>query len=84
MPVTNQKHDVCSLGHLCRDRTDAENAFDELKNQWDWGGFTTHDLHLYQLRQRLLAGRNGLSGLYFRLKLINLGILPWHDVPATI
>jgi hypothetical protein len=23
---------------------DCENAFDELKNHWGWGGFTTHDL----------------------------------------
>jgi hypothetical protein len=27
-------------------------VFDELKNQWDWGGFTTQDL----TRCRLLAG----------------------------
>jgi hypothetical protein len=31
---------------------DIENVFDELKNQWGWGGFTTQDLH----RCRLLAG----------------------------
>jgi hypothetical protein len=31
---------------------DIENAFDELKNQWGWGGFTTQDLK----RCRLLAG----------------------------
>jgi hypothetical protein len=31
---------------------DIENAFDELKNQWGWGGFTTQDL----TRCRLLAG----------------------------
>jgi hypothetical protein len=29
---------------LYRDRGDAENVFDELKNQWGWGGFTTQDL----------------------------------------
>jgi hypothetical protein len=40
------------LGQLYRDRGDCENAFDELKNQWGWGGFTTHDLK----RCRLLAG----------------------------
>jgi hypothetical protein len=37
---------------LYRDRADCENVFDELKNQWGWGGFTTQDLH----RCRLLAG----------------------------
>jgi ribosomal protein L37AE/L43A len=34
------------------DRADCENAFDELKSQWGWGGFTTQDLE----RCRLLAG----------------------------
>ena len=34
-----------------RDRGECENTFDELKNQWGWGGFTTHDLK----RCRLLA-----------------------------
>ena len=32
---------MLSLGQLYRDRADAENTFDELKNQWGWGGFTT-------------------------------------------
>jgi hypothetical protein len=41
--VTNLKHEVFTLGQLYRDRVDAENTFDELKNQWGWGGFTTHD-----------------------------------------
>jgi hypothetical protein len=31
---------------------DIENVFDELKNQWGWGGFTTRDLK----RCRLIAG----------------------------
>ena len=35
-----------------RDRGDCENGFDELKNQWGWGGFTTQDL----TRCRLAAG----------------------------
>ena len=37
---------------MYRDRADCENVFDELKNQWGWGGFTTQDLK----RCRLLAG----------------------------
>ena len=36
--VTNLDHEVLSLGQLYRDRADAENTFDELKNQWGWGG----------------------------------------------
>lgn len=51
MLVTNLDHEILSLGQLYRDRADAENAFDELKNQWGWGGFTTHDLHRCQRRR---------------------------------
>jgi hypothetical protein len=50
--VTSLKHEILTLGQLYRDRADCENVFDELKNQWGWGGFTTQDLH----RCRLLAG----------------------------
>lgn len=53
--VTNLDHEVLSLGQLYRDRADAENTFDELKNQWGWGGFTTHDLHRCQLSARAVA-----------------------------
>ena len=34
---------------------DIENIFDEMKNQWGWGGFTTHDLARCRLAARLLA-----------------------------
>jgi hypothetical protein len=50
--VTSLDAELLTLGQLYRDRGDCENAFDELKNQWGWGGFTTHDLK----RCRLLAG----------------------------
>src|SRR5258708_22564781 len=50
--VTSLDAELVTLGQLYRDRGDCENAFDELKNQWGWGGFTTHDLK----RCRLLAG----------------------------
>ena len=50
--VTSLAHEILTLGQLYRDRADCENAFDELKNQWGWGGFTTQDLK----RCRLLAG----------------------------
>jgi hypothetical protein len=42
--VTDLPHAVPVLAQLYRDRADLENAFDELKNQWCWGGFTTQDL----------------------------------------
>lgn len=50
--VTSLGDEILTLGQLYRDRADCENAFDELKNQWGWGGFTTQDL----ARCRLLAG----------------------------
>lgn len=50
--VTSLDAEILTLGQLYRDRADCENAFDELKNQWGWGGFTTQDL----TRCRLLAG----------------------------
>lgn len=41
--VTNMDDDILTLAQHYRDRGDAENNFDELKNQWGWLGFTTHD-----------------------------------------
>jgi hypothetical protein len=41
--VTNLKDEIFTLAQHYRDRGDAENNFDELKNQWGWLGFTTHD-----------------------------------------
>lgn len=48
---------------MYRDRADAENVFDELKNQWGWGGFTTQDL----TRCRLLAGIVALAYNWWNL-----------------
>jgi hypothetical protein len=42
--VTSSDAEIRTLGQLYRDRGDCENDFDELKNQWGWGGFTTHDV----------------------------------------
>jgi hypothetical protein len=54
--MTSLDYEILTLGQLYRDRADCENTFDELKNQWGWGGFTTHDLK----RCRLLAGTGAL------------------------
>jgi Transposase DDE domain len=50
--VTSLDSEILTIGQLYRDRADCENLFDELKNQWGWGGFTTQDL----TRCCLLAG----------------------------
>jgi hypothetical protein len=54
--VTNLAFETSAFGQLYRDRGDDENIFDEMKNQWGWGGFTTHDL----ARCRLAAQMNAL------------------------
>jgi hypothetical protein len=65
--VTDLEHEILSLGQLYRDRADAENAFDELKNQWGWGGFATHDLHRCQLTARAVALIYNWWSLFVRL-----------------
>jgi len=53
--VTSLDEETEAFGQLYRDRGDGENIFDEMKNQWGWGGFTTHDLKRCRLAARLLA-----------------------------
>jgi hypothetical protein len=53
--VTNTDHPLEALGQLYRDRADCENGFDELTNQWGWGGYTTHDLERCNLSARAVA-----------------------------
>ncbi len=65
--VTNLDYEVLGLGQLYRDRADCENTFDELKNQWGWGGFTTHDLHRCQLSARAVALIYNWWSLFVRL-----------------
>ena len=53
--VTNTDYSLEAVGQLYRDRADCENGFDELKNQWGWGGYTTHDLERCNLSARAVA-----------------------------
>jgi hypothetical protein len=53
--VTNTDYLCEAIGQLYRDRADCENGFDELKNQWGWGGYTTHDLERCDLSARAVA-----------------------------
>jgi hypothetical protein len=53
--VTDAPYDIAGIGQLYRDRCDCENGFDELKNQWGWGGFTTQDMHRSQVSARAVA-----------------------------
>ena len=53
--VTNLNYSIVAISQLYRDRGDCENIFDELKNQWGWGGFTTHDIKRSSLMTRFVA-----------------------------
>ena len=49
-----------------RQRADAENSFDELKNQWGWAGFTSRKLKNCQLMANLVALFYNWWNLYLR------------------
>jgi hypothetical protein len=65
--VTSTALEILTLAQLYRDRADCENNFDELKNQWGWGGFTTHDLKRCRLMARLVALVYNWWNLFARL-----------------
>ena len=68
--VTNCKDlDLPSLFHHYRDRADCENNFDELKNQWGWGGYTSQDVKSCRLMSRIIALIYNWWNLYVRLAL---------------
>ena len=53
--VTTLNDAVITIAQHYRDRGDAENNFDELKNQWGWAGFTTQDRNRCQIMGRIIA-----------------------------
>jgi hypothetical protein len=65
--VTSLKLEVLTVAQLYRDRGDAENNFDELKNQWGWAGFTTSDLYRCQVMARHIALVYNWWSLFARL-----------------
>ncbi len=67
--VTDLDADLTSVFHHYRDRADCENNFDELKNQWGWGGYTTKDVKSCKLMSRLIALIYNWWNLYVRLAL---------------
>jgi hypothetical protein len=50
--VTDVAYPLEAVAQLYRDRADCENGFDELKNQWGLGGFTTQDINRCQTTAR--------------------------------
>jgi hypothetical protein len=65
--VTDLPHEALSIAQLYRDRADAENTFDELKNQWGWCGFTTKDLKRCRLSAMAVALIYNWWSLFVRL-----------------
>lgn len=59
--------DIRALFQHYRDRADGENSFDELKNQWGWGGYTSHDIKSCRLMARMIALIYNWWNLYVRL-----------------
>jgi len=53
--ITNTDYALDAIGQLYRDRADCENGFDEMKNQWGWGGYTTQDMERCNLSARAVA-----------------------------
>ena len=65
--VTSMPDEILTIAQHYRDRGDSENCFDELKNQWGWGGFTTKDLQRCRIISRLVALVYNWWSLYTRL-----------------
>jgi hypothetical protein len=53
--VTSLDAEVVTIVQHYRDRADCENNFDEIKNQWGWGGFVTKKIKPCRLVARMIA-----------------------------
>jgi hypothetical protein len=65
--ITSMECDLISIVQHYRDRADCENVFDEIKNQWGWGGFTTQDIKTSQFMSRITALIYNWWNLFVRL-----------------
>jgi hypothetical protein len=65
--VTSLDAQILTLAQHYRDRADCENNFDELKNHWGWGGFTTQDLKRCRFMARMTALVYNWWSLFVRL-----------------
>ncbi len=65
--VTSLTHEVLTISQFYRDRADCENVFDEMKNQWGWGGFVTQDIKRCRLMARMIALIYNWWNLFVRL-----------------
>ena len=65
--VTSLTDGVMTVAQHYRDRGDAENNFDELKNQWGWAGFTSQDRKRCQVMGRIIALVYNWWNIFMRL-----------------
>jgi len=65
--ITSLPDPIDVVAQHYRDRGDAENIYDETKNQWGWGGYTTHDLKRCQIMARVIALAYNWWSLFVRL-----------------
>ena len=65
--VTDLDMDARDVLPPCRGRGDCENVFDEMKNQWGWGGFTSHSLAQTALFAGLSVIAANLWNIFTRL-----------------
>lgn len=65
--ITSLEDEIITVAQHYRDRADCENIFDELKNQWGWGGFTTQDIKRCRLMARIVGLIYNWWNLFVRL-----------------
>lgn len=65
--VTDLDMDARDVLPLYRERGDCENVFDEMKNQWGWGGFTAHSLRQTALFAGMAVIAANLWNVFTRL-----------------
>lgn len=64
--LDNEAFPAQVMPQFYRDRADAENNYDELKNQWGWAGFTTRKLAPCRIMANLVALFFNWWSLYLR------------------
>lgn len=74
--ITDLSCETISIIQHYRDRGDCENYFDEVKNQWGWGGFTTQNISSCQIIARMNALVYNWWTLFVRL------LNPTHHLEA--
>ncbi|MGB0717875.1 MAG: transposase [Alphaproteobacteria bacterium] len=65
--VTNSEKPASEVRPMYNPRGDNENCYDEMKNQWGWGGFTLADLPRSELMAQLIALIYNWWSIYIKL-----------------